>query len=109
VDSGLLDGAGVGDVLNGAGTDLLNTSDLGNVLSGDTGVLGQPLASVDTNGSADGSFVVGGDEGDAANALISADVGGDAGVGDLGLDQISMPVDIGDLGDLGGLVDANAG
>jgi hypothetical protein len=58
VDGGLLDGSGVGDVLNGAGGDLLNTSDLGDVLGGNTGLLDQPLASVDANGPADGSVVV---------------------------------------------------
>jgi hypothetical protein len=61
-----------------------------------------PLAVADLNGPAEGDVQVG--EGDPADAFITANFdSGDVGVGD-GL--ASLPVDVGGLGDLGGLGDA---
>jgi hypothetical protein len=105
--------AGTGLVTGDLGN-LLNTADVGNVL--DTGNIGllqrgaldQPLASVDTNGSADGSLVVGGDQADAANALITVDAD-TSHTGDLGLGNVDLPVDVGGIGDLGGLLDTHTG
>ena len=72
-----------------------------------SGALDQPLASVDTNGSADGSVVVA-DQADAANALITVDAD-TSHTGDLGLGNVDLPVDVGGIGDVGGLLDTHAG
>jgi hypothetical protein len=88
--------------VNADGSDLGVPGDLGLPdISGVGDDLG-PLAVADLNGPAEGDVQVG--EGDPADAFITANFDtGDVGVGD-GL--ASLPVDVGGLGDLGGLGDA---
>jgi hypothetical protein len=88
--------------VNADGSDLGVPGDLGLPdISGVGDDLG-PLAVADLNGPAEGDVQVG--EGDPADAFITANFdSGDVGVGD-GL--ASLPVDVGGLGDLGGLGDA---
>lgn len=120
-DSGVLDDTAIGDTLNGlvGGVDTgpLDTSNIGDTLNGlvggvDTGPigtdLGNPLVGANLD---DTTAVLPGDESDFSNELITADADTPT---DLGIGGADLPVDvggvdIGGLGDLGGLVDSQVG
>jgi hypothetical protein len=104
LDTGPLDTANIGDTLNG----LVGGLDAGPLGGTD---LGNPLVGVNLD---DTTVVLPGDESDFGNALITVDADTPTDLGVDGADIGNLPVDvggvdIGGLGDLGGLVDTQVG
>ena len=123
-DSGVLNDTAIGDTLNGlvGGVDTgpLDTANIGDTLNGlvggvDTGPLGADLGNPLVGANLDDTTVVlPGDEFDFGNALITADANTPTDLGVGGTDLGNLPVDlggvdVGGLGDLGGLVDTQVG